>query len=122
MTPVGRAIFAKSKEVVSAYDGIAPSIMGDEGFHGEISRGALPASLTGLAPLTVKLLKRKSKELHVTRQSRVNRDLALPFLAEMERGRLDAAIIFKPPHLPTHLTSRSLAEEPMQLLRSSVIR
>ncbi|MDA7963460.1 LysR family transcriptional regulator [Ruegeria sp.] len=112
LTPIGRAIVAKAKEVVSAYDDIVPSVLGDEGLSGEISLGALPTSLTGLAPLTVNLLKKKFNHLHV----RVNPGLTLPLLAEIERGRLDAAVISKPPSLPAQITAKYLTEERMQLL------
>lgn len=112
LTPIGRAIVAKAKDVVSAYDDIVPSVVGDKEVKGEISLGALPTSLTGLVPLTVSLLKKRFDHLRV----RVNPGLSLPLLAEIERGRLDAAIISKPPALPAQVSSRVLADEPMQLL------
>ncbi len=112
LTPIGRAIVAKAREVVSAYDDIVPSVLGDEGLSGEVSLGALPTTLTGLAPLTVNLLKSKFNHLHV----RVNPGLTMPLLAEIERGRLDAAIISRPPSLPAQITAKYLADEPMQLL------
>lgn len=112
LTPIGRAVVAKAKEVVSAYDDIVPSVLGDEGFSGEFSLGALPTNLTGLAPLTINLLKKKSNRLHV----RVNPGLTTSLIAEVERGRLDAAIITKPPTLPAQISVRHLTEETMQLL------
>ncbi len=112
LTPIGRAIVAKARELVSAYDDIVPSVLGDEGLSGEVSLGALPTTLTGLAPLTVNLLKSKFNHLHV----RVNPGLTMPLLAEIERGRLDAAIISRPPSLPAQITAKYLADEPMQLL------
>ena len=112
LTPIGRAIVAKAKDVVSAYDAIVPSVLGDEGLRGEISLGALPTSLTGLAPLTIHLLKKKSNSIHV----RVNPGLTVSLIAEVERGRLDAAIISRPPSLPAQISAQFLTEEPMQLL------
>ena len=112
LTPIGRAIVPRAKDVIGAYDSILPSVLGDEGIIGEISLGALPTSLTGLAPLTIRLLKKKFDHLHVC----INPGLTLPLLAEIEIGRLDAAIISKPPHLPAQVSSRFLTDEPMQLL------
>ncbi len=112
LTPIGRAFVAKAKDVVGAYDDMVPSILGDKGLRGEISLGALPTTLTGLMPLTINLLKRKLDHLHV----RVNPGLTLPLLAEIERGRLDAAVISEPPSLPAQITAKFLAEEPLELL------
>ncbi|MEM8801958.1 MAG: LysR family transcriptional regulator [Pseudomonadota bacterium] len=112
LTPIGRAIVAKAKDVVNAYDDIVPSVLGDEGLSGEIALGALPTNLTGLAPLTINLLKKKASRLHV----RVNPGLTVSLIAEVERGRLDAAIISEPPSLPAQISAQFLTEEPMQLL------
>ena len=117
LTPIGRAIVAKAKDVVKAYDDIVPSVLGNDGLSGEVSLGALPTSLTGLVPLTINLLKKKSKNLHV----RVNPGLTLPLLAEIERGRLDAAIISKPSSFPPQISYRLLTEEPLQLLAAAGI-
>ncbi len=118
LTPIGQAIVAKAKEVVSAYDDIVPSVLGDKGLSGEVSLGALPTIMTGLAPLTVTLLKKKFCHLHV----RLTPGLTMPLLAEIERGRLDAAVISKPPTLPSQITAKFVAEEPMQLLAAANIQ
>ncbi len=112
LTPIGRAVVAKAREVVSAYDDIVPSVLGDEGLSGEISLGALPTNMTGLAPLVVSLLKNRLSNLHV----RLNPGLTMPLLAEVERGRLDAAVTSMPPSLPRQITAKLVAEERMQLL------
>ncbi|MBS4009896.1 MAG: LysR family transcriptional regulator, partial [Roseovarius sp.] len=41
LTPTGRALVARAREIVRAYDAIVPSVLGDEGFRGEISLGAV---------------------------------------------------------------------------------
>lgn len=115
LTPIGQAVAAKAREIVSAYDDIVPSVLGDKGLSGEVSLGALPTLMTGLAPLTVTLLKRKFCDLHV----RLTPGLTMPLLAEVERGRLDAAVTSKPPALPSQITAKFVAEEPMQLLAAS---
>ncbi|WP_299843572.1 LysR family transcriptional regulator [uncultured Roseovarius sp.] len=114
LTPVGRAIVAKAKDVVQAYDDIVPSVLGDDGVRGDISLGALPTSLTGLTPLAINLLKGRFPDLHV----RVTPGLTLHLLAEIERGRLDAAIISRPATLPNHVAIKPIVDEPLQLLAS----
>ena len=114
LTPVGHAIVARAKEVVRAYDDIVPSVLGDAGVRGEFSLGALPTSLTGLTPLSIHLLKEKFPHLHV----RVTPGLTFHLLAEVERGRLDAAIISRPAALPGIVASKPIVEEAMQLLVS----
>jgi len=115
LTPTGRAIVEKAKSVVSAYDGLVPSVLGDDGLSGDISLGALPTCLTGLVPLSMQLLNKKSVDLRV----HVHPGLSLHLLTEIERGRLDAAIISKPASLPPKIVSRDLAIEPMHLLVAS---
>ena len=114
LTPIGRAVVARARDVVKAYDDIVPSVLGGDGVRGEIALGALPTSLTGLAPLSIHLLKERFPHLHV----RVTPGLTLHLLAEIERGRLDAAIISRPVSIPGSVAIRPIAEEPMQLLVS----
>ena len=115
LTPVGRAIVARAKEVVQAYEDIVPSVLGDQGVRGEVSLGALPTSLTGLTPLSINLLKQQFPQLHV----RVTPGLTLHLLAEIERGRLDAAIVSRPASLPAGIVAKPIVVEPMQLLVSA---
>ena len=96
LTPIGREIVKKARKVVHAYEDIVPSVLEDTGLSGEIALGALPTTLTGLTPLTVNLLKKRFNDVHV----RVNPGLTLNLIAEIERGRLDAAIISRPEFLP----------------------
>ncbi len=114
LTPVGREIVKKAREVVLAYEDIVPSVLSADGLVGEISVGALPTTLTGLTPLTVNLLRKRFNDLHV----RINPGLTLHLIAEIERGRLDAAIISRPESLPGSISAKLIAHEPMQLLAS----
>ena len=114
LTPVGRAVVAKAREVVRAYDSIVPSVLGDEGLRGEISLGTVPTTLMGLAPLAISLLKQKFGDLHV----RVHPGLTTHLIAQIERGVMDAAILSRPPVLPQDMGLMAIADEPMRLLAS----
>lgn len=114
LTPTGRAVVAKAKEVIRAYDDIVPSVLGDEGLHGDIVLGTLPTSLTGLAPLAVSILKQNFSDLHV----RLQPALSTALLSRIERGAVDAAIVSRPTMLPAGIEFLQFAEEPLQLLAS----
>jgi len=89
LTPVGRALVAKARKVVAEYDSIVPSVLEDDGLSDELMLGAVPTTLTGLVPLTVSSLKASYPKLHVRIQPGLTHDLIL----QLERGRIDAAII-----------------------------
>ena len=111
---MGRALVARAREVVRAYDGLLPSVLGEESVTGEISLGAVPTTLTALAPLAMSLLKKQFADLRV----RVNPGLSTQMISEVERGALDAALISRPDALPPDIEFRQIAEEPIQLLAS----
>ena len=112
LTPVGRALVARAREIVAAYDGIVLSVMGDAGFRGELSLGAVPTTLTGLVPFAVAQLKEDHPELHV----RVVPGLTIDLVSQVERGALDAAIVTRPPAIPRRHAWREIAEEALELL------
>ncbi len=112
LTPTGRALVARAREIVRAYDTIIASVLGDEGFKGEVSLGAVPMTLTGLTPLSVRLLKDSYPDLHV----RVVPGMTTQLIAEVERGALDAAVLSRQGPLPTDMNHADVAQEPMQLL------
>jgi DNA-binding transcriptional LysR family regulator len=112
LTPLGRAITAKAREVVRAYDAILPSVLGDETLEGEISLGAVATTLTGLAPLAISLLRRRYERLRVL----VRPGLTLSLLPQIERGTIDAAIVTRPDMLPGNVAWAHIADEPLRLL------
>jgi DNA-binding transcriptional LysR family regulator len=114
LTPVGRAIVARAREVVAAYDAIVPSVLGEEGLSGEIALGALPTTLTGLVPLALRLLRDEVSTLRV----RVNPGLTMALLTQVTRGALDVALVSRPAALPPQLVFREVAVEPLHLLAS----
>lgn len=114
LTPIGRALVAKAREVVWDYDNLVPSVIGDDGLTGDLYLGAVPTTLTGLVPLSISILKSAFPNLHV----RVVPGLTHNLLRDIGRGSLDAAIISKSsPRQKMHMW-RDIASEPLQLLAS----
>ncbi len=116
LTPAGRALVAKAREVVTAYENIVSSVQGDDGLRGELSLGAVPTCLTGLIPNALSAVKAQFHELHISVRPGQTHNL----MREVERGNLDAAIISKPQIIPRNLTWNLITEEPIELLASSL--
>ena len=112
LTPAGRALATKARDVVQAYDGLVPSVMGDEGLRGELTLGAVPTTLTGLTPLSISCLKQAVSDLHI----RVLPGLTTQLVAQVQRGVIDTALVSWPGTLPETLAFRKIADEPMELL------
>lgn len=114
LTPIGRALVARAREVVHDYDNLVSSVTGDDGLSGELLFGAVPTTLTGLVPLAISLLKGSFPNLHV----RVIPGLTHDLMRELERGSLDVAIASKPNPIQKALQWQGIASEPLQLLAS----
>jgi DNA-binding transcriptional LysR family regulator len=114
LTPLGRALVAKAREVVRAYDQLLPSVLGDDGVSGEISLGALPTTLTALVPSAMSLLMQDYPQVHI----RLFPGLTTPLISQIQRGALDAALVSRPQTLSPDLEFREVAREPVQLLAS----
>ncbi|MEM7596742.1 MAG: LysR family transcriptional regulator [Pseudomonadota bacterium] len=112
LTPVARQVVARARQILHDYDTLIPSVMSDGGMRGTISLGAMPTTLTGLAPLAMRVLKDKYPEIGLQIRPALTRALLL----EVERGTLDAAIVSRPHLMPEGVTFRELAQEPMHLI------
>lgn len=112
LTPIGRALVDKARDVVARYENIVPSILGDDGLKGQITLGAVPTTLTGLMPLAISLLRERLPQLHVS----VTPGLTTELVQQVDRGALDAALVSRPPVLRDNQDWRLIAEEPMELL------
>ena len=114
LTPAGRALVSKAREVIAAYDNIVPSVLGHKGIEGVLSLGAVPTTLTGLVPSAVSKLKTDYPALHVT----VVPGLTTALIHQVDRGSLDLAIVSKPQFIPRNMVWCDLADEPFELLAS----
>lgn len=114
LTPIGRTLVEKAREVVRAYDNLVPSVLGDDGLKGVVMLGTVHTTLAGLVPMTISLLKSAYPDLHVAVQPGLTNEL----LHQVERSHLDAAVITKPKLIPRGLAWLEIAVEPLQLLAS----
>ena len=112
LTPLGRAVVSRARKLVEDYETLVPSVLGDDGFAGEIALGAVPTTLTGLAPLAMRILRARHEDLHV----RIHPALTGALLSRLERGTLDVALLSKPFLLPAGMAFLHVAEEPLSLI------
>lgn len=115
LSPVGRAVVARARKIVQDYDDLVPSVLGDDGFMGEITLGAVPTTLTGLAPLAMAILRGSHAKLRL----RIQPGLTAALMLDIERGQLDAALVTKPIFLPIGMTFKTIAEERLHLVTSN---
>ncbi|MAN57978.1 MAG: LysR substrate-binding domain-containing protein [Paracoccus sp. (in: a-proteobacteria)] len=114
LTSVGKALVAKAREIVAAYDGMVLSVSGEAAFSGELILGAVPTTLTGLVPFVISMLKSEHAGLLVRVVPGQTTELAL----QVERGALDAAILTRLPAVPRRHEWQEIAQENMVLLAS----
>lgn len=114
LTPLGRALVTKARQIVSDYDNLVPAVIGDDGLRGELYLGAVPTTLTGLIPHAISSLKSAFPDLHV----RIVPGLTNDLLRKIDNGTIDAAIISKPGAIPVAYSWADIASEPLQLLAS----
>lgn len=112
LTPLGARVVAKARQLIADYDSLVPSVLGEDGLRGVIRLGALPTTLTGLAPRALALLKARYPEVGLHIRPGLSRDL----LTEIARGALDAAIVSRPHLMPVGVEFRELAQEPLHLI------
>lgn len=117
LTPLGRAVVARARKLVMDYDTLVPSVLGADGFAGEIVLGAVPTTLTGLAPLAMTTLRAEHAQLRV----RIHPALTAALLTGLDRGTLDVALVSKPVVLPPGIAFLDVAEEPLELVKSAEI-
>ncbi len=118
LTPVGRAVLAKAREVVRAYDDIVPSVLGDDGLSGRFALGSAPTALTGLVPFATAILKAHCRDLRVA----LFPGLTTYLIHQVERNHLDAALVSKPQVLPRGLVWHSIASEELVLITSEHVK
>ena len=115
LTPLGRAVVARARRIVQDYETLVPSVLDLDGVRGELTLGAVPTTLTGLAPRAMALLRDACPQLGL----RIHPAQTSALLAGIARGQVDAAVISQPPTLPVGLVFHEIAEEPLALVVSA---
>lgn len=115
LTSLAVEIVIKARVLIRDYDNLVPSVLDEEGLHGEVRFGALPTTLTGLTPQALAHYKTKFPKIVL----RVSPGLTEALLNDLSRGNLDAALLTKPHLLPVDLEFRELAEEPLELIAAN---
>lgn len=112
LTPTGHEVVARARKIINDYNNIVPSVVADGGLSGTVTLGAIPTTLSGLAPRAMAILKARFPQtgLHI------RPGLTQALLTDVERGALDAAIVTKPHLLPVGLDFHALAHEPLELI------
>ena len=114
LSPVGRSVVARARKIVQDYDNLVPSVLGDEGFQGELALGAVPTTLTGLTPMAMSVLRSKHEGLRL----RIYPALTSALLNGIDRGHLDVALVSKPVMLPVGMRFLDIAQERLHLVTS----
>ncbi|MGB0866164.1 MAG: LysR family transcriptional regulator [Granulosicoccaceae bacterium] len=114
LNQLGKALVPKALKVVRAYDTILDDLTGDARLIGELNLGAVPSTIRGLIPMSIKQLVADCPDLHI----RVVPELSGELLAQVERGAIDAAVLSKPAHDSKHLNWTPFVDEELVLLTS----
>ncbi len=115
LSPIGRALVARARKIVQDYDDLVPYVLGEDGVMAELILGAVPTTLTGLAPQAMAILRQTYSKLRM----RIHPGLTAALLSGLDRGQLDAALVTKPPILPIGMTFKPIAEERLYLVTSA---
>lgn len=118
LNQLGKALVPKAIKLVRTYDTLLDDLIGDASLIGELNLGAVPSTIRGLIPLSIKPLLADCPELHI----RVVPELSGELLAQVERGAIDAAVLSKPAHDSKHLHWRPFVEEELVLLASPEVK
>ncbi|MFY0692398.1 MAG: LysR family transcriptional regulator [Paracoccaceae bacterium] len=118
LSAAGKDFVPKAVEVVAAYDALIHGAAEEPSLAGDFSLGAVPSTLRGLVPRSVKRL----VEIFPDLQIRVVPGLSDDLLEQVERGALDAAITSKPDNIPRALKWQLFAREDLVLITAQDVR
>ena len=117
LTPVAHDIVRKARQLIVDYDSLVSSVVDDDGLHSEVTFGALPTTLTGLTPQSMAVLRVRFPQLRLHIRPGLTGDL----LSDIERGRLDMAVLSKPHLVPQGIEFKDLVTEPLELIASTLL-
>lgn len=112
LTPLAVEIVRKARVLIQDYDNLLPSILDENGLHGDIAFGAVPTTFTGLTPSAMVRYKHKFPEIGL----HISPGPTHSLLTDLKRGTLDVALLSKPHLLPEDIVFRELAQEPLELI------
>lgn len=112
LTPVGRALVPRARELIKSYEKLVPALLDEQLEPQEISIGAVATTVSGLVPRALVALRADYPNLHI----RIVPGLSADLVPLVEQAYLDAAIISSPPMSYAHMQFRAFVEEPYVLL------
>lgn len=117
LIPIAHEIVRKARRLIGDYDNLVQSAMGDDGLNSEVAFGVLPTTLTGLTPKVMALLRIRFPELRL----HIRPALTGALLTDLERGRLDIAVLSKPHLMPLGIEFKELVTEPLELIACKTV-
>ena len=114
LNQLGKALVVKAKDVILSYETILDDLTGDPRMIGDLSLGAIPSTIRGLIPMSLKRLVETYPDLNI----RVVSDMSPNLFEQIERGSLDAAVLSEPKRIPRNLNWMPFYEEELMLLTS----
>ena len=118
LNQLGLTLVPRAREVVYAYETLFNDINGDTRLSGELTLGAVPSTISGLIPQSIKKLVKAYPDLHI----RVVPGLSGSLLEQIERGALDAAVLSTPVKIAENLNWQPFVKEKMVLLTASDVK
>lgn len=114
LNQLGKALIPKARDLLRMYDTILDDLTGDGALIGELTLGAVPSTIRGLIPISVKRLIADYPDLHI----RVVPDITGELQAQVERGAIDAAVISEPAHIGPNMNWFPFVKEELILITS----
>jgi DNA-binding transcriptional LysR family regulator len=114
---LAKSLIPKARTLVHAYETLLDDSSGDAALFGELTLGAVPSTIRGLVPLSIKALMQSYPGLVV----RVVPGLTGDLLSLVESGALDAAILSEPASTAASLNWQPFVKEALVLLASTEV-
>ena len=102
----GRALVERAREILELTDSLTESF-GPQPTEGLLSLGAVPTTITGILPPTLRALQQKAPRVRIRLTSGLSHELE----GRVAGGELDAALLSEPGALRPHLRWHPVSEE-----------
>lgn len=114
---LGKALVPKARNIVREYETILDDLTGDPALIGELVLGAVPSTLPGLLPKSVKKLIEVYPNLHV----RVIPALTTKLEEMVNQGTIDAAVLSEPAYIHRNINWLPFVKEELVLLTAEEV-